>query len=90
MSCSHCFRSIDRSNFKPIVHIAALDRAESINVHLVAVTQTGTCISCDILFHKAAYKQYMAQNALAVVSTGRAWHHMLHITLLSPILSVRT
>ncbi|CAH1772348.1 unnamed protein product [Owenia fusiformis] len=31
----------DRSNFKQIVHIAALSQSESRNIHLVAVTQTG-------------------------------------------------
>ncbi|KAI0209905.1 hypothetical protein LSAT2_005340 [Lamellibrachia satsuma] len=35
-------RTIDKSNFKPIVHIAAIPKTESINVHLVAITHTGT------------------------------------------------
>ncbi|XP_013406007.1 nuclear pore complex protein Nup155 [Lingula anatina] len=34
-------RTIDRSNFKPIIHIAAVTRNESTNVHLIAVTHTG-------------------------------------------------
>ncbi|XP_070562899.1 nuclear pore complex protein Nup155-like [Ptychodera flava] len=34
-------RTIERSNFKPIVSIAAIPRTESTNVHLVAITQTG-------------------------------------------------
>ncbi|XP_077981190.1 nuclear pore complex protein Nup155-like [Glandiceps talaboti] len=34
-------RTIERSNFKPIVAIAAIPRSESSSVHLVAITQTG-------------------------------------------------
>ncbi|XP_038049552.1 nuclear pore complex protein Nup155-like isoform X2 [Patiria miniata] len=34
-------RTIDRSNFKQIVHIAAIPCTESSRLHLVAVTQTG-------------------------------------------------
>lgn len=34
-------RTIDNSNFKPIVSIKALTRCESNNIHLVAVTQAG-------------------------------------------------
>ncbi|XP_022087297.1 nuclear pore complex protein Nup155-like [Acanthaster planci] len=34
-------RTIDRSNFKHIVHIAAIPSTESSRLHLVAVTQTG-------------------------------------------------
>ncbi|XP_006813093.1 nuclear pore complex protein Nup155-like, partial [Saccoglossus kowalevskii] len=34
-------RTIERSNFKPIVHISAIPTTESYNVHLVAVTQSG-------------------------------------------------
>lgn len=34
-------RTIDRSNFKPIVHLAPITRSESSNLHLVAVTKAG-------------------------------------------------
>jgi len=34
-------RTIDRSNFKSIIHIAAIQRSESVSVHLVAITNTG-------------------------------------------------
>ncbi|XP_019645345.1 PREDICTED: nuclear pore complex protein Nup155-like isoform X1 [Branchiostoma belcheri] len=33
--------TIDRSNFKSIVHISAVPNTDSTNIHLVAVTQTG-------------------------------------------------
>lgn len=36
------FRTVERSNFKPIVHISALTKSESGNIHLVAITKTGT------------------------------------------------
>jgi hypothetical protein len=36
------FRTIERSNFKPIVHISAITQSESSNIHLLAVTTTGT------------------------------------------------
>ena len=35
------FRTIERSNFKTIVHISAITQSESSNIHLVAVTKTG-------------------------------------------------
>ncbi|KAK2140069.1 hypothetical protein LSH36_1494g00009 [Paralvinella palmiformis] len=34
-------KMVDKSNFKPIIHIAAIPREESVNIHLVAVTHTG-------------------------------------------------
>ncbi|XP_014679572.1 PREDICTED: nuclear pore complex protein Nup155-like, partial [Priapulus caudatus] len=34
-------RTIDKSNFKPIVHIAALKGSESANLYLLAITHTG-------------------------------------------------
>ena len=37
-------RAIDKSHFRPIVHIAAIPKSESINIHLVAVTHTGNTI----------------------------------------------
>ena len=37
-------KSVDRSEFSPIVHIAAIENAESANIHLVAVTHTGTSL----------------------------------------------
>ncbi|XP_060081127.1 nuclear pore complex protein Nup155-like [Ylistrum balloti] len=37
----HIARTIERSNFKPLVHISAITRQESANIHLVAVTQSG-------------------------------------------------
>ncbi|WAR23622.1 NU155-like protein, partial [Mya arenaria] len=40
-NASHVARTIDRSNFKPLVHIAPIPSTESTNVHLVAITQTG-------------------------------------------------
>ncbi|XP_052257804.1 nuclear pore complex protein Nup155-like [Dreissena polymorpha] len=40
-NASHIARTIDRSNFKPLVHIAPITSSESSNVHLVAITQTG-------------------------------------------------
>ncbi|XP_060597073.1 nuclear pore complex protein Nup155-like [Ruditapes philippinarum] len=40
-NASHVARTIDRSNFKPIVHISPIEKPESNNVHLVAITQTG-------------------------------------------------
>ena len=43
------YRTIDRSNFKSIVHIGAIPKSESTNVHLVAVTQTGKDLSSLIL-----------------------------------------
>ncbi|XP_064606018.1 nuclear pore complex protein Nup155-like [Liolophura sinensis] len=38
---SQVARTIDRSNFKPIVHLAPVTRSESNNLHLVAVTKAG-------------------------------------------------
>lgn len=35
------FRTVERSNFKPIVYISALTKSESGNIHLVAITKTG-------------------------------------------------
>lgn len=35
-------RSIDRTRLKPIVHIAPIPTNESQQVHLVAITQSGT------------------------------------------------
>ncbi|XP_076083087.1 nuclear pore complex protein Nup155-like isoform X1 [Mytilus galloprovincialis] len=40
-NASHVARTIERSNFKPIVHISAITQSESSNIHLVAVTKTG-------------------------------------------------
>ncbi|CAC5400979.1 NUP155 [Mytilus coruscus] len=40
-NASHVARTIERSNFKPIVHISAISQSESSNIHLVAVTKTG-------------------------------------------------
>ena len=37
-------RTVERSNFKPIVHISALTKSESGNIHMVAITKTGTHI----------------------------------------------
>ncbi|XP_022254882.1 nuclear pore complex protein Nup155-like, partial [Limulus polyphemus] len=34
-------KTIDRSNFRPVVHISALDIVESVHINLVAVTQSG-------------------------------------------------
>ena len=44
------FRTIDKSNFKSIVHIAAIPKSESINVHLVAITSSGESIPNNLLF----------------------------------------
>ena len=38
---NYCFRTIDKSNFKSVVHIAAIPKSESMNVHLVAITSSG-------------------------------------------------
>lgn len=38
----YVYRTVERSNFKPIVHISALTKSESGNIHLVAITKTGT------------------------------------------------
>lgn len=35
-------RTVENSSFRPIIHISALSKAESSNVHLVGVTTTGT------------------------------------------------
>ena len=35
---------VDKSNFKPIIHIAAIPREESVNIHLVAITHTGILV----------------------------------------------
>ena len=35
------FRTIDRNNFRPVIHIAPVPRNESKTVHLVAITQAG-------------------------------------------------
>ncbi|KAJ8305762.1 hypothetical protein KUTeg_016307 [Tegillarca granosa] len=40
-NASHIARTVERSNFKPLVHISALTKSESSNVHLVAITQSG-------------------------------------------------
>lgn len=40
-SASLIARTVERSNFKPIVHISALTKSESGNIHLVAITKTG-------------------------------------------------
>ncbi|KAL5017128.1 hypothetical protein ScPMuIL_006717 [Solemya velum] len=40
-SAANTARTIDRTNFKPIVHISALSLSESSNLHLVAVTKSG-------------------------------------------------
>ncbi|KAK3089178.1 hypothetical protein FSP39_001520 [Pinctada imbricata] len=40
-NASHIARTIERSYFKPIVHISAIQKSESTNVHLVAITQSG-------------------------------------------------
>ncbi|XP_062607131.1 nuclear pore complex protein Nup155-like [Saccostrea cucullata] len=40
-SASLIARTVERSNFKPIVHISALTKSESTNIHLVAITKTG-------------------------------------------------
>ncbi|KAL4235731.1 hypothetical protein ACF0H5_004123 [Mactra antiquata] len=40
-NASNIARTIDRSNFKPIVHISPITKAESGNMHLVAITETG-------------------------------------------------
>lgn len=50
----HCiplsvFRTVERSNFKPIVHISALTKSESGNIHLVAITKTGLFFLVHIL-----------------------------------------
>ncbi|XP_067677422.1 nuclear pore complex protein Nup155-like isoform X1 [Haliotis asinina] len=34
-------RTVERSNFKQIVHLAVITKSESYNIHLVAVTQSG-------------------------------------------------
>ncbi|XP_074640475.1 nuclear pore complex protein Nup155-like [Tubulanus polymorphus] len=34
-------RTIDRTNFKEIIHISAIPKSESVNVHLVAITYKG-------------------------------------------------
>ncbi|KAK3595250.1 hypothetical protein CHS0354_010857 [Potamilus streckersoni] len=43
-AASNIARTIDRSHFKSIVQISALTNKESANIHLVAVTQTGTLL----------------------------------------------
>lgn len=40
-NAAHVARSVDRSNFKPIIHISAMEKSESLNCHLLAVTHTG-------------------------------------------------
>lgn len=35
------FRTLETSNFKPVVAISAVDESESEHLNLVAVTQTG-------------------------------------------------
>uniref|UniRef100_S4RQG5 Nucleoporin 155 n=1 Tax=Petromyzon marinus TaxID=7757 RepID=S4RQG5_PETMA len=40
-NAAHVARSVDRSNFKPIIHISAIEKSESLNCHLLAVTHTG-------------------------------------------------
>lgn len=41
LSSSFSCRTIDRSVFRPIVHIAVIDRSESSDCHLLAVTHAG-------------------------------------------------
>lgn len=41
LSSSLSCRTIDRSVFRPIVHIAVIDRSESSDCHLLAVTHAG-------------------------------------------------
>ena len=43
-------RTIDRSNFKSIVHIAAIPKSESLNVHLMAITSSGKIVPQSLLY----------------------------------------
>ena len=65
------FRTIDRSNFKPIVHIAPVMQSESNNIHLVAITETGLYIAivrkppCNLnLFKPAQEKVWLGELAV--------------------------
>ena len=49
MLLCECFRC-DRSHFKPLVHIAAIPRTESTNIHLVAITHTGLCVHISNMY----------------------------------------
>ena len=47
-------RTVERSNFKPIVHISALTKSESGNIHMVAITKTGTQLEKNKLYSLSA------------------------------------
>ncbi len=50
-------RTIDRSNFKEIVHIGAVTRRESQKINLVAVTHTGIVLIVDALIIVKCWSQ---------------------------------
>ncbi|KAK2179646.1 hypothetical protein NP493_478g02009 [Ridgeia piscesae] len=56
-------RTIDKSNFKPIVYIAAIPKTESINVHLVAITHTGA----RLYFTTSAFYQRSRPSMLSLI-----------------------
>lgn len=39
---SNYYRTLESNNFKPVIAISAVDKSESENLNLVAVTQAGT------------------------------------------------
>ncbi|MGH0126184.1 UNVERIFIED_CONTAM: hypothetical protein FKN15_005580 [Acipenser sinensis] len=56
-------RTIDRSVFKPIVHIAVIERSESIDCHLLAITHAGV----RLYFSTTPFKQPMARPCMLVL-----------------------
>ncbi|XP_041111016.1 nuclear pore complex protein Nup155-like [Polyodon spathula] len=56
-------RTIDRSIFKPIVHIAVIERSESIDCQLLAVTHAGV----RLYFSTTPFKQPMARPYMLVL-----------------------
>ncbi|RXN00006.1 Nuclear pore complex protein Nup155 [Acipenser ruthenus] len=56
-------RTIDRSVFKPIVHIAVIERSESIDCQLLAITHAGV----RLYFSTTPFKQPMARPCMLVL-----------------------
>lgn len=61
-------RTVEKSNFKSIVYISALTSAESANIHLVAITQTGV-------------RLYFTTMPFGTQSTGPSMLTLIHVRL---------
>lgn len=66
------FRTVERSNFKSIIHISAITQSESSNIHLVAVTQTGKCSNTCIKWTLS--KSYSQLGAVHKKGRNLLWH----------------